>query len=34
MNIYDYTVKDSFGKDCPLSEYKDFAVLVVNTASE
>lgn len=33
-NIYDYTVKDSKGKDIALEDYKGKAVLVVNTASK
>jgi glutathione peroxidase len=34
MGIYEYTAKDLKGKDIPLSEYRDYVVLIVNTASK
>lgn len=33
-SIYDFTAKDSFGNDVPLSKYKGKVVLVVNIASQ
>ena len=33
MNIYDFVVKDSKGKEVSLSEYKDKVLLIVNTAT-
>lgn len=33
-SIYDFTAKDTFGKDVSLAEYKDKVVLVVNIASK
>lgn len=34
MNIYDFKVKDSFGDEVSLSDYKGKVLLVVNTASK
>ena len=34
MSIYDYIVKDIKGEEKPLSNYKDKALLIVNTASK
>ena len=34
MSIYDYTVKDSQGKDMLMSQFKGKAMLIVNTASK
>jgi glutathione peroxidase len=34
MSIYDYTAKNLKGVDIPLSEYRDYVVLIVNTASK
>ncbi len=34
MNVYDFTVKDSFGDEVSLSEYKGKVLLIVNTASK
>lgn len=34
MNIYDFTVKDTDGKDVSLNEYKGKALLIVNTATK
>jgi glutathione peroxidase len=34
MNIYDFKVKDSFGNEISLSEYKGKVLLIVNTASK
>lgn len=34
MSIYDYKVKDIKGEEKPLSNYKDKALLIVNTASK
>lgn len=33
-SIYDFTVKDTFGKDVSLTDYKGNVVLVVNIASK
>lgn len=33
-SIYDFTAKDSFGNEVPLSKYKGNVVLVVNIASQ
>jgi len=33
MNIYDFVVKDSFGDEVSLSDYKGKVLLIVNTAS-
>lgn len=33
-SIYDFTVKDSYGKDVSLDKYKGHVVLVVNIASQ
>jgi len=33
MNIYDFVVKDSFGEEVNLSDYKGKVLLIVNTAS-
>ena len=33
MSIYDFTVKDAFGNDVNLSEYKGKVLLIVNTAT-
>lgn len=33
MNIYDFTVKDSRGKDRSVAEYKGKVLLIVNTAT-
>lgn len=33
-SIYDFTAKDSFGKDVALDKYKGHVVLVVNIASQ
>lgn len=33
-SIYDFTVKDTFGKDVSLIDYKGNVVLVVNIASK
>lgn len=32
-SVYDFTVKDTFGKDVPLSKYKGKVLLIVNIAS-
>ena len=34
MSIYDFTMRDSFGDDIPLSIYKGKVLLIVNTASK
>ena len=34
MNIYDYSVQDAQGNDVPLKQYKDKALLIVNTATD
>lgn len=34
MSIYEYTAKNLKGIDIPLSEYRDYVVLIVNTASK
>jgi glutathione peroxidase len=34
MNIYDFVVKDNFGKDVHLSTYKGKILLIINTASK
>lgn len=34
MNIYDFKVKDSFGEEKSLSDYKGKVMLIVNTASK
>lgn len=34
MKVYDFTVKDSFGDEVSLSEYKGKVLLIVNTASK
>ncbi|WP_417900091.1 glutathione peroxidase [Bacillus haimaensis] len=34
MSIYEYTAKDLKGNEVPLSEYRDYVVLIVNTASK
>lgn len=34
MGIYDYTVKDSLGNDFSFKDYKDYVILIVNTACE
>ena len=34
MGIYDYTVKNTFGKDVCLTDYKDHVILIINTACE
>lgn len=34
MNIYDFTVKTSQGKEKSLADYKDKVLLIVNTASK
>ena len=33
-NIYDYTVRDSYGDEYPLSKHRGDVVLIVNTASK
>ena len=33
-NIYDYTVRDSYGDQYPLSKHRGEVVLIVNTASK
>lgn len=33
MTVFDYTVKQIGGNDFPLSQYKDYVLLIVNTAS-
>lgn len=33
MTIYDYTARNIKGNEIPLSEYRDYVVLLVNTAS-
>ncbi|MHB1452374.1 MAG: glutathione peroxidase [Saccharofermentanales bacterium] len=33
MNIYDFTVRDIFKKEVPLSDYKGKVLLIVNTAT-
>lgn len=33
-SIYDFTVKDTYGKDVSLEKYRGFVVLVVNIASQ
>ena len=32
-SVYDFTVKDTFGKDVPLSKYEGKVLLIVNIAS-
>lgn len=32
-SIYDFTVKDTFGKDVPLEKYRGKVCVIVNTAS-
>jgi len=34
MSIYDFTVKDTFGDDVSLADYKGKVLLIVNTASK
>lgn len=34
MNIYDFSVKDIDGNSVSLSDYKDYVILIVNTASK
>jgi len=34
MSIYDFTVKDTYGDDVSLSDYKGKVLLIVNTASK
>lgn len=34
MNIYDYSVQDAQENDVPLKQYKDKALLIVNTATD
>lgn len=34
MSIYDFSFKDSYGKDVILSDYKDKVMLLVNTATK
>lgn len=34
MSIYEYTANDLKGNEVPLSEYRDYVVLIVNTASK
>lgn len=34
MNIYDFVIKSSSGKDVSLEEYKDKVLVIVNTASK
>lgn len=33
QSVYDFTVKDTFGKEVPLSNYKGDVLLIVNIAS-
>ncbi|XP_055326692.1 uncharacterized protein LOC129580368 [Sitodiplosis mosellana] len=33
-SVYDFTMKDTFGKDVPLSKYKGKVLLIVNIASK
>lgn len=33
-SIYDFTVKDTYGKDVSLEKYRGNVVVVVNTASQ
>lgn len=33
-SIYDFTVKDTYGKDVKLDKYRGFVVLIVNIASQ
>lgn len=32
-SVYDFTVKDTYGNDVPLSKYKDNVLVIVNIAS-
>lgn len=34
MSIYDFTVKDTYGDEVPLSDFKGKVLLIVNTASK
>lgn len=34
MGIYNYTVKDSLGNNFSFNDYKDYVILIVNTACE
>lgn len=34
MSIYDFTVKDTYGEDVSLADYKGKVLLIVNTASK
>lgn len=33
-SIYDFTVKDTYGKDVSLEKYRGYVVLIVNIASQ
>ena len=34
MNIYDFTVKDYLGNDCPLKQFEGKVVLIINSATK